>query len=93
MSTAKATRREVTQWPKGTVTLMQPPRRLPAAAAKFKVLLALEIPAAPRYFPEEEKWIKMEGGTKAKMGWWLTQDCKSMFWHILPTSWCTSNMN
>ena len=60
---------------------------------KSKVLLALEIPAASRYFLEEEKWIKTEGGAKAKMGWWLTQDHKSMFQLNLPTSWCTSNMN
>ena len=50
MSTAKATIREVTQWPKGT----QPPD-------KSKVLLALEIPAAPRSSPKEEKWMKQKG--------------------------------
>ena len=41
---------------------------------KLKVLLALKIRAAPRYSPEEEKWIKKEGGIKAKMEWWITQD-------------------
>ena len=43
---------------------------------KPKVLLALKIRIAPRYSPEEEKWIKKERGTKAKMEWWVTQDHK-----------------
>ena len=60
---------------------------------KLKVLLALEIPAASRYSPEEEKWIKKEAETKAKIEWWLTQDHESMFRNNLPTDWCTSNMH
>ena len=36
---------------------------------KPKVLLALKIRIAPRYSPEEEKWIKKERGTKAKTEW------------------------
>ena len=43
---------------------------------KPKVLLALKISIAPRYSPEEEKWIKKERGTKAKTEWWVTQDHK-----------------
>ena len=41
---------------------------------KPKVLLAPEVPAVPKYSPEEEKWIREEGGTKTKMGWWVTRD-------------------
>ena len=41
---------------------------------KPKVLLAPEVPAVPRYSPEKEKWIREEGGTKTKTGWWVTQD-------------------
>lgn len=41
---------------------------------KPKVSLAPEVPAVPRYSPEEEKWIREEGGTKAKTGWWVTRD-------------------
>ena len=35
---------------------------------KPKVLLGPEVPTVPKYFPEEEKWIKEEGGTKTKTG-------------------------
>ena len=41
---------------------------------KLKVLLDPEMLAVPKHSLEGEKWIKGEGGTKAKMKWWVTQD-------------------
>ena len=40
--------------------------------------------SCPQVLSQGGKMDETEGGTKAKMGWWLTQDHKSMFWHNLP---------
>ena len=36
--------------------------------------MASEEPTVPKYSLEKERWIKEEGGTKTKMGWWVTQN-------------------
>lgn len=60
---------------KGNRSAMQLPDRQPGDNSQTnKVLLAPEVPAVPRYSPEKEKWIREEGGTKTKTGWWVTQD-------------------
>ena len=68
---------------KGKIALMQPADEQPGGSVRYT-----ECSAGPRcadvakYSPDEEKWMKEEGGTKTKMG----PTVKSMFRNSWPTS-------